>query len=254
MRIIAVTNRALCPDGNKGLIKQIETLCQAGFDYVILREKDLDLSRYTTLVCELLITLPNTYWHTILLHSHTPAEITEELSRNSAYTSASPEQQVQIRAGIAQLAGCHLTADYLSRSDFDVLAPSQALPSFWGTSVHNLKELKRACQKGAAYIIAGHIFSTACKPDLPARGLVFLDTLQEVLSSQDTQTSTHPELWAIGGINAQNVRSVFDHASQGVCLMSSAMQQDPFHLMGQLRAALRQQRAYPLAPSPAYLS
>lgn len=84
-----------------------------------------------------------------------------------------------------------------------------------GASVHSREEAVQAQTQGADWLIAGHIFPTACKPDLPPRGLTFLlDICQSV---------TIP-VYAIGGITADKQGAVCQAGAAGCCVMSEWMQ------------------------------
>ena len=103
-----------------------------------------------------------------------------------------------------------------------------ALSVPFGVSVHKLEEAKQAEQVGASWVIAGHIFATACKPDLPPRGLSFLQEIKRAVSIP---------VYGIGGIHVQNAAQVQAIGADGICMMSDWMQaEEPEQLMQQLRA------------------
>lgn len=88
-----------------------------------------------------------------------------------------------------------------------------------GASCHSVEEAVEAEKRGCTYLTAGHIFTTDCKKGVPPRGLPFL---QEVCRSV-----TIP-VYAIGGVNSQNIRSVQKAGAKGVCIMSGLMRcEDP---------------------------
>lgn len=86
-----------------------------------------------------------------------------------------------------------------------------------GVSVHSVEEAKEAESKGANYVTAGHIFATSCKPDLAPRGLDFLHEVCE---------SVEIPVYAIGGINPQNIAQVVQAGAGGACVMSGFMNCD----------------------------
>ncbi len=88
--------------------------------------------------------------------------------------------------------------------------------SLVGVSVHSTEEAIEAESYGADYLIAGHIFETSCKPFSP-RGIRFL---KEICDSVDIP------VYAIGGINEDNVGEVASVDASGVCSMSGAMTTD----------------------------
>ena len=83
-----------------------------------------------------------------------------------------------------------------------------------GTSVHSVEEAREAQKRGAAYILAGHIFSTQCKQGVSPRGLEFLE--------QVCASVTIP-VYAIGGIHRDNLPLIQRTKAAGVCQMSEYM-------------------------------
>ena len=104
----------------------------------------------------------------------------------------------------------------LSFPDF-VKLPTKSRQNFTeiGVSVHSFEEARTAQQLGADFVIAGHIFPTNCKPDLPPRGISFLKEVREAFNGK---------LYAIGGINPQNSLFCKQTSADGVCVMSGFMQ------------------------------
>ena len=174
---ICVTNRLLCRgDFYETVRKACET---AGM--VILREKDLTETEYTELARKI-------------------KEICAETGTDFC---------INKYAGAARTVGCD--ALQLSYSDF------LALPEKFcrtGVSVHSVKEAVTAAEKGADFLIAGHIFATDCKKGVPPRGLGFLT---------DVISNVEIPVYAIGGINDANMQSALDCGAAGVCIMSGYM-------------------------------
>lgn len=83
-----------------------------------------------------------------------------------------------------------------------------------GASVHSVGEAVDAEKSGASYVTAGHIFATDCKRGLPPRGLDFLREVCE---------SVKIPVYAIGGINAENIAEIRDSGASGACIMSGLM-------------------------------
>jgi len=73
---------------------------------------------------------------------------------------------------------------------------------------------KRSVNMGAAYLIAGHIFQTDCKKEVPPRGLDFLKQVCESVSIP---------VFAIGGITQFNVNDALKAGTDGICVMSHLM-------------------------------
>ncbi|MEG1726702.1 MAG: thiamine phosphate synthase [Acidaminococcaceae bacterium] len=84
-----------------------------------------------------------------------------------------------------------------------------------GVSVHSLEEALTAAHLGAGYLVVGHVFSTACKKELPPCGLTLLATI--------IQAVTIP-VYAIGGLTPTNVQQCLQVGASGVCMMSTYMQ------------------------------
>lgn len=86
--------------------------------------------------------------------------------------------------------------------------------NFVGTSVHSVDEAVEAEKMGVDYAIAGHIFATQCKPDLAPRGLDFLRSVCSAVKIP---------VYAIGGINAENINEIARAGAAGACIMSGFM-------------------------------
>ena len=83
-------------------------------------------------------------------------------------------------------------------------------------SIHSVEETRISQDLGASFVIAGHIFETPCKAELPARGLDFLKNICEAV--------TIP-VFAIGGITVDNAQSCIEAGAAGVCNMSYWMEE-----------------------------
>ncbi|MCH5163820.1 MAG: thiamine phosphate synthase [Clostridiales bacterium] len=99
----------------------------------------------------------------------------------------------------------------------------------FGASCHSVDEAVEAERLGCSYITAGHIFETDCKKDLPGRGIEFLHSVCNAVSIP---------VYAIGGINASNVRRVAHSGAAGACVMSGAMSGDVTQFFNQLNNSL----------------
>ncbi len=99
-----------------------------------------------------------------------------------------------------------------------------------GVSVHSAEEAAEAENFGADYITAGHIFTTNCKKGLPPRGI---DFLKKVCKSVDIP------VYAIGGINPENISRIRNAGASGACIMSSFMNcNEPELFIRQLKKGL----------------
>lgn len=83
-----------------------------------------------------------------------------------------------------------------------------------GVSCHSVEEAVEAQRLGCTYITAGHIFATDCKKGLPPRGINMLKRVCENVSVP---------VYAIGGINNQNIKEVRGSGARGACIMSGLM-------------------------------
>lgn len=96
-----------------------------------------------------------------------------------------------------------------------------------GVSVHSVDEAVEAEKMGVDYVIAGHIFETDCKKGLAPRGLEFLKQVCNAVKIP---------VYAIGGINADNINSVAQSGADGACIMSGFMTcENPAEYMEKLR-------------------
>ena len=83
-----------------------------------------------------------------------------------------------------------------------------------GVSIHSKDEAVIAEEKGADYLIAGHIFDTDCKKGVEGRGVEFLKVICDVVSIP---------VYAIGGITLDKVNDIKGTRAFGVCVMSGLM-------------------------------
>lgn len=180
-RVLCVTSRALC---RESFLTRMERIFAAGPAAVILREKDLDEADYTALAREVLALAGDRV--PVILHSHPGAALALGCRR--------------LHLPLPLLRGL----DPRQRSAFQVL----------GASCHSAEEAREAQALGCAYITAGHVFETGCKPGLAPRGLDFLREVTGAVSIP---------VWAIGGIAPENFAQVLDAGAAGGCVMSGLM-------------------------------
>lgn len=200
-KIICVTNRRLCGGAFR---RQIEKIAAARPDALILREKDLPAAEYFVLA-EQVQAICRVYqvpcvWHTYYNEAtefvHLPFPLLLEYNLQA-------EQRRQFQ-GI-------------------------------GVSCHSLLEAAGAIWQGCTYLIAGHIFTTACKEGLPGRGIDFLRQICNLAADRQAGLP----VYAIGGINARNIGQIKAAGAQGACLMSSFMTcAEPAAMLADLRAAV----------------
>ncbi|MCL2494326.1 MAG: thiamine phosphate synthase [Oscillospiraceae bacterium] len=172
---IAITNRHLCK-GN--FLTQIEKVASHKPFAILLREKDLDFDKYFALSREA---------NRICSQFDVPL---------IAHTYAVPgTQDLHVPFAHANEA---LTREYSL-----------------SVSVHSLEEARGAQALGAKFVIAGHIFATGSKPDLPPKGLDFLRKICDTVQIP---------VFAIGGITGNNAKQCLDAGAAGICRMSYWME------------------------------
>ncbi|WP_027399180.1 thiamine phosphate synthase [Anaerovorax odorimutans] len=192
--VICVTNRKLC---RGDFFKQIEMVASSGVDKIVLREKDLSEREYF-IVAEKVIHICQKNNTECILHSF--INVAEKLNHKKI----------------------HLPLHILI-NNHNIIKNYEVI----GTSIHNIKEAEKAEKYSTEYIIAGHIFETDCKKDLPPRGLEFLSSI--------CKFSNIP-VYAIGGINADNAYLTFEKGVFGVCLMSQFMEtNNPYDIVQKIK-------------------
>lgn len=181
--IIAVTNRHLC---QRPFLEQIERICSVHPKALLLREKDLSEQEYEALAREVLV-ICDQYRVTCILHFF--PEVAKKLQVDNIHLPL-----WKLKEYASQLTGF----------------------SKIGISIHSAKEALRAQQLGAAYVTAGHIYTTDCKKGLPPRGLNFL---------HDVCNAVTIPVYGIGGIklDAVQIAEVKSNGAAGVCIMSGMM-------------------------------
>ncbi len=168
-------------------LEKIEQIAEALPYSIILREKDLQLNEYEKLAIEV----------SRICHSYNvPLVINSHISIAKKIKASNIQLPMEI-----------------------FLEQREELSNFKniGVSVHSVEEAKLVEGMGADYIIAGHIFPTDCKKGVPPRGL---DFLKIICSAVDIP------VFAIGGINGDNIIDVLNCGATGICLMSQLMKCD----------------------------
>lgn len=197
-KIIAVTDRKL---SRRDFLQQIGRIAAAKPGAIILREKDLPAEAYEQLARRVKAVCDE-YKVACILHSFV------QTARNLGC------DKIQLPFAVWQRESGALR-------DFDAV----------GVSVHSLPEAVAAEALGASYLLAGHIFATACKPNLAPRGLDFLAVVSRAVSIP---------VYAIGGINAANAGGAVRVGARGVCVMSGLMAaDDPGEYCDRLRRSLQ---------------
>ena len=183
--ILCVTNRILC---SEDFFARIERIAKSQPKGIILREKDLSENEYRHLAIDVL-EICEKYNVNCILHSFVKA--TKELDCKSI----------------------HLPLHILRTLSEE----EKAFFTTLGASCHSVDEAVEAEKLGCPYIIAGHIFDTDCKKDIPSRGIDFLKNVCKSVSVP---------VYAIGGISAENIEEVLSAGARGACIMSGLMKCD----------------------------
>lgn len=152
---------------------------------IILREKDLSEEEYKKLA-EKVLQICNEQNVPCILHSF--VDIASELGAENIHLP------LQVLRGI----------DEKKKETFKQI----------GASCHSVEEAQEAEHSGCTYITAGHVFVTDCKKGLAPRGLEFLRNVCESVSIP---------VYAIGGINSENIDAVRKKGAAGACVMSGLM-------------------------------
>ena len=179
--VIVVTNRVIC----KGdFFERLEEIVCVKPDAVILREKSLSTTEYQ-LLAEKCKKICDKYGVDLIV--------------NTFISSAK-------KAGIkkVQLPMAEFLRKRSELNDFEEI----------GVSVHSLDEAILAEKLGATFLIAGHIYMTPSKPDMPSRGVEFIENICERVSIP---------VMAIGGITPARVPEVEKAGAKGVCVMTPLM-------------------------------
>lgn len=176
-------------------------LCDAGVDRVIVREKDL-----------------------------TEREFGALLDRIEALLLPDQRRRITVNTFVDLAAAKGFPSIQMSYDEFERHPDFAREFQEVGVSVHGVNEAEHVERQGADFCIAGHIFTTQCKPGVEPRGLDFLRRI--------TSNAAIP-VYAIGGIDTHNIASVRDAGADGACLMSTLMACDNVaETIDELRAAL----------------
>lgn len=110
------------------------------------------------------------------------------------------------------------TGVQLPHHSISVADVKKAFPNLLaGLSVHSLREAKQAEKNGADYLLYGHIYPTASKPNLEPHGL---EVLQKLINRVTTPVI------AIGGIAPKNISDVLQTGVAGVAVLSGILLAD----------------------------
>lgn len=179
--MIVITDRMQC---RRPLDEQLDLICSAQPEMVILREKDLSHDGLEKLAADCL----------------------EVCERYDVPLSINSDIEVAESLDICRI---HLPIHLMRLG----VPPTFTLV---GVSVHSVEEAEEAEDMGADYLIAGHIYCTACK-DADPRGTGFLES---ICGSVDIP------VYAVGGVSPDNYLEILRKGATGGCCMSSMMRSD----------------------------
>ena len=166
-------------------LKRVEDVASCGVKEIILREKDLSAEEYRNLA-EKFVGICRKHKVEAVLHSFA---------------------DVAIELGVPAI---HLSLEALRKLDEERMKRFEKI----GVSCHSVDDAVEAERLGAAYITFGHVFATDCKKGLAPRGLSALKKVCEAVKIP---------VYAIGGINCENIGLVFENGASGACVMSGFM-------------------------------
>ena len=191
-RLIAVTDRKYFfdrEDPEKAFFRQMERLFSLDLKAVVLREKDLGLEEYLRLAEKVKGIAGEGRRCRLILHQY--PEAAEALGIDAVHLPL------------------HILRELREKSP-------ERLNGFRtiGTSVHSAEDARVAVQCGAAYLFAGNIYETTCKPGLEGRGLAWL---------KEVAGSVNIPVYGIGGITPGRMKEILETGAAGGCMMSGSM-------------------------------
>ena len=145
-KIIAVSNRSLCPD----FLQQIKKIINSGIHSIILREKDLLPEQYRDLALEVKALCEGRNIE-LIIHNH---------------------PDIALELGLPL---------HLSWALFEDMSKKNVKMTNFGVSVHSIEEAGLAIEIGSAWLIAGHIFPVKGKNKEPI-GTGFLSEICKMSS------------------------------------------------------------------------
>ena len=171
------------------LLYQLEKLCNKDVRAIILREKDLPEEEYERLSIRV-NELCKYYGKTLYIHFYT--EVAKKLGC---------AVQLPLERAISYAA----TKVKTKNNGSDVI---------FGVSIHSVEDAKKAYEIGASFLVYGNVYETDCKKGLPGRGI---ESLAKVCESVPIP------VYAIGGVDENNLSKVMGAGAKGGCMMSGAM-------------------------------
>jgi thiazole tautomerase (transcriptional regulator TenI) len=138
-------------------------------------------------------------------------QLLEQLKRNGV-----PMSKIIVNDRVDVAVCCQTKGVQLAYHSLDAALVRAAFPDMMiGCSVHSLEDAQNAEQKGADFLLYGHVFWTESKREQDPRGIEPLHQIVE-------QTSV--PVIAIGGIKAKNVCEVLHTGAAGIAVMSGILE------------------------------
>ncbi|TCO77481.1 thiamine phosphate synthase [Marinisporobacter balticus] len=191
--LFLITNRKIIKKDT--LLQIIEKAVAGGVDAIILREKDLGYDELYKIA----------------------EEIKEKIEGKNTY--------LIINGNLA--VAKDIKADGYHVGFHDLMTEKPDWNGFLGVSVHSVEEAILAEKNGARYLLASHIFETACKKGLEPRGIDFI---------KEIKVYVNIPVIALGGIKLENVEEVFGVGVEGIAVMSAIMcADDPYSVANKFK-------------------
>lgn len=209
---VIITERHLCALGLLAQLERAATQFVPKPRCVIVREKDLGPTEYETLfhqVCNI------TSQYQIPTMVHGQPDLAVRLVRQQIQDST-PSMVAGVHLPLAQWAAWRQAHRREAAYLMDLGHLASQYPCGVGVSVHSLADAIAAEKLGVSYVMAGHIFKSACKPGVPPRGLSLLHSIIHHVSCP---------VYAIGGFSWADSKAVaaVTVGATGVAVRSDAM-------------------------------
>jgi thiamine monophosphate synthase len=186
-------------------------------DYFLIREKDLDSEAYCRLIGQIINRCGEEIRDKLIIHTFAEACLRYDIDRLHLPMKAFTQFKNNILSEDRYHGSGNLSYEWpVNDSAFHKLKFTELRLS---VSVHSPEEAHEASDLGAHFVTFGNIFETSCKPGLAGRGLEALI---------ETVNMAHCPVYAIGGINADDLPEIKETGAAGACIMSGYMDADKF--------------------------
>lgn len=208
-------------------LSQIEKVAALKPKAIILREKHLSVEEYRDLCKEVKRICD---YHQVELFVHTYIDVANELGIPNIHlpfeTFEKNRERLLSRLLSMQYCfktisiSCHKLSEVEFLSNLSEKLRSSEIQEMPESMNHSMKyseiqEMSEGMNHSGIQIVLGNIFETDCKKGLAGKGLDFL--------SEACKKAVNVPVYAIGGINTQNIKAVLDAGASGGCMMSGFM-------------------------------